>query len=106
MRRLRPVPGCGKPLVLADDAEGAGHMARKKLHAVGGYPPAPGQTVANGSWGPPDAPVSPAPPPPSPSPQPFGKRAVPPPVKAAGGCSGLDAAMSAHADKVHPVKVR
>ena len=76
--------------------------ANKVLHAVGGSPPAPGQTVTNGTWAPPNPPSSP------------GQAAVNDmrakmnagKVTAAGGCSGLDTAMMAHADKVHPVSRR
>jgi hypothetical protein len=114
----------------------------KKIHAVGGYPPGPGQTITNGTWGSPSGADVPSGPPASPASSTqsgpvFGKRVTPPPVKAAGGypganlgkvgkaqssqsatdngpkmhaaggavpASGLDGALMAHADKMHPVR--
>jgi len=95
-------------------------MAKRRMHAVGGYPPGPGQTITNGSWTGPGTASQDNPPMPQPTageqsaPPVFGKRTTPPPVKAAGGmgcagvgaANGLDGAMMAHADKMHPVRGR
>lgn len=83
--------------------------ANKVLKAAGGADPqSPGQTVTNGSWTGPGSASAP-----NPSPNPGNDAAFQMRAKmqggkiaAAGGCSGLDTAMMAHADKMHPVPKR
>lgn len=82
---------------------------KRKIHAVAGYPPAPGQTVTNGSFDPNAA--SAQIPKLTSQPSSPGQAAVNDfraKIKAAGGytggaCSGMDQALMDHADKMHPV---
>lgn len=78
-------------------------MKRKHM-AGGGDVPSPGQTVSNGDWDPNAAAAQL--PKPATAPSSPGQAAVNDyraKLKAAGGCSGVDSAMMAHADRVHPV---